>query len=238
MWYTVEDRKRGCIAWSLSVTTGYSHIQDRIAFNIHQAHQSWVYLGTSWETNGPPELPQLAYQSQLHRSCLVSAGHLFIWSHCRPIWTHQAKPSILSVHRMTWIGGTVISAHGNQKLYSKYSINYALHVNVKLSKRKLFGSVFKTKTYLHVRLLPQNEVHPLPKHTLIKRQTLNSTGACGACAIKYIARMHFSGRLWTVAPAYLAFMTTTSLHSWPITLGIKVRLCLFKHHNPRHTLDW
>ena len=31
---------------------------------------------------------------------------------------------------------------------------------------------------------------------------------------------------------------TTSLHTWPITWGIKGCLCLFKHHSPKHTPDW
>ena len=31
---------------------------------------------------------------------------------------------------------------------------------------------------------------------------------------------------------------TTSLHTWPITWDIKGCLCLFKHHNPKHTPDW
>ena len=31
---------------------------------------------------------------------------------------------------------------------------------------------------------------------------------------------------------------TTFLHTWSITWDIKGCLCLFKHHSPKHTLDW
>ena len=123
---------------------------------------------------------------------------LIIFIPLPPIWTHQAKSSIYSVHRMSWISGTVISADGNLKHYSKYSTHPVLHFIIKLSTRELLERILKT--YLPATIFPQNEVIVECRRTLQMKyfykspEMLHIRFYCVWFCPGYI--ISFSGLLW------------------------------------------